>query len=162
MRTRLGATFVLALRATRGSPPADACGMQAIEWLGFRQGIVFSASLVLPRSWVMPRRCLQRRWERLIPAGRLRQTYVLVGDLPNLLGSQIQAERYLELTSSSRKNPLAMFSLRFVQPAKYIRLLRGQLAHRELVLVDLGLTLGETGALSVRAAGPRRVQFSRK
>ncbi len=45
-----------------------------------------------------------------------------------------------------------MFSLRFVQPAKYIRLLRGQLAHRELVLVDLGLTLGETGALSVRAA----------
>ena len=45
-----------------------------------------------------------------------------------------------------------MFSLRFVQPAKYIRLLRGQLAHRELVLVDLGLTLGETGAHSVRAA----------
>jgi hypothetical protein len=108
MRTRLGATFVLALRAIqihdRGSSQSAACGMQVIEWLGFRQGIGFWA--VGAAGLVMPLRAPERRYERRIPAERLRQTHVVVGDLPNLLGSQAPRVRRLELTSFLHNKPL--------------------------------------------------------
>jgi hypothetical protein len=116
MRTRLGATFVLALRAMhiqdRGSPQDDACGMQAIEWLGFRQGIVFSAS-VLPRSLVVPRRSRKgaRKGEFRPDAsgGKHRFSAATCQTYWALRCTQ----RRLEPTSFLRKNPLAMFSHAF-------------------------------------------------